>query len=78
MKLTQRDLAQAIHAPYQRVNEIINGCRGMPLNTALRLAKFLGIAADLLINLRLRSDLYHAKLNESEQLQAVQPMSTAR
>jgi addiction module HigA family antidote len=27
MNLTQRDLADGIHAPYQRVNEIINGRR---------------------------------------------------
>jgi hypothetical protein len=26
--LTQRELAEAIHVPYQRVNEIINGRRG--------------------------------------------------
>ena len=28
MGLTQRELAEAIHVPYQRVNEIINGRRG--------------------------------------------------
>ena len=25
MALTQRDLAEGIHVPYQRVNEIVNG-----------------------------------------------------
>ena len=29
MKITQRQLADAIHVPYQRVNEIINGRRGV-------------------------------------------------
>jgi antitoxin HigA-1 len=77
LKLTQRDLAQSIHVPYQRINEIINGRRGMTPSTALRLAKFFGTSADLWMNLQLRWDLYHAQLNEAEQLEAVQPMSTA-
>jgi antitoxin HigA-1 len=28
LSITQRDLAAAIHVPYQRINEIINGKRG--------------------------------------------------
>lgn len=46
MDLTQRELADAIHVPYQRVNEIINGKRGITPSTALRLARFLGVSAD--------------------------------
>ena len=42
MGLTQRELADALHVPYQRINEIINRRRGIPLSTALRLAKFFG------------------------------------
>ncbi len=57
MQLTQRDLAQAIHVPYQRVSEIINGSRGMTPSTALRLAKFFGTSAELWMNLQLRWDL---------------------
>ena len=38
--LTQRHLANAIHVPYQRINDIVNGRRGITPNTALRLAKF--------------------------------------
>ena len=43
MHITQRQLADAIHVPYQRVNEIINGRRGVTPATALRLAKFFGM-----------------------------------
>lgn len=42
MGLTQRELALAIRVSYQRVNEIINGRRGITPSTALRLAKFFG------------------------------------
>ena len=43
MKITQRELSDAIHVPYQRINEIINGKRGITPSTALRLAKYFGI-----------------------------------
>jgi addiction module HigA family antidote len=42
MHLSQRDLADGIRVPYQRVNELVNKCRGVTPATALRLAKFLG------------------------------------
>ena len=37
--LTQRELAAAIHVPYQRVNELISGRRGITPSTALRPSK---------------------------------------
>jgi antitoxin HigA-1 len=58
--LTQRELANAIHVPYQRINEIINGRRGITPSTALRLEKFFGMSAGFWMNLQLRWDLYHA------------------
>ena len=54
MGLTQRQLAQAIHVPYQRINEIINGRRGMTPSTALRLEKFLGMSSSFWMDLQLR------------------------
>jgi addiction module HigA family antidote len=46
MGLTQRQLAEAIAVPYQRVNEIVNGRRGITPSTALRLAQFFGLRAN--------------------------------
>lgn len=42
MGLTQRDLADGIRVPYQWVNEIVKGRRGITPSTALRLAKYFG------------------------------------
>lgn len=71
MGLTQRDLAKAIHVPYQRVNEIVNGRRGITASTALRLAKFFGASADFWLNLQLRWDLYFAQQVETNELAAI-------
>jgi antitoxin HigA-1 len=46
MGLTQRDLADAIGVPYQRINEIINQRRGITPSTALRLARFFGMTRE--------------------------------
>ena len=75
MGLSQRKLADAIHVPYQRVNEIVNQRRGITPSTALRLAKFFGMTADFWMNLQLRWDLYHAQQAEMRELETIQPLS---
>ena len=75
MGITQRDLADNIHVPYQRINEIVNGRRGITPSTALRLAKFFGISADFWMNLQLRWDLYFARQNEKRVLETIHPHS---
>lgn len=77
MGITQRDLADGIHVPYQRVNEIINGRRGVTPGTALRLAKFFNMSADFWMNLQLRWDLYFAQQDENGILEIIQPYSAA-
>lgn len=71
MSLSQRDLAEGIHVPYQRVNELVNKRRGMTPSTALRLAKFFGTSAGLWMNLQLRWDLYQAGISEAEELKRI-------
>jgi len=77
MGLTQRELAEAIRVPYQRVNELVNGRRGMTTSTALRLAKFFGVSADFWMNLQLRWNLYHARQKESQYLELIQPYTVS-
>ena len=77
MGLTQQDLANAIRVPYQRVNELINGRRGMTPSTALRLEKFFGMSASFWLNLQLRWDLYFAQEKEKNELEAIEPYQKA-
>ncbi len=73
MGITQRELADAIRVPYQRINEIINGRRGITPSTALRLARFFGMSPDFWMNLQLRWDLYQAQKAERDELQSIRP-----
>lgn len=66
--LTQRNLAEAIHVPYQRVNELVNQRRGITPSTALRLAKYFGTTPAFWLNVQLRWDLYRAQRAEADEL----------
>lgn len=72
MKITQRQLANAIHVPYQRVNELVNKKRGVTPSTALRLARFFGVSPDFWLNLQTRWDLYRAQEKERAELDAIE------
>lgn len=73
MAISQRDLAEAIHVPYQRVNELVNGRRGVTASTALRLARFFGNSPAFWMNLQQRWDLYHAQQDEIGSLETIHP-----
>ncbi len=77
MGITQRELADAIETPYQRVNEIVNGKRGITPSTALRLARFFDMTPDFWMNLQLRWDLYHAQQDEAPLLARIAPFKPA-
>lgn len=76
MGLTQRALADALHVPYQRINDVINGRRGISPSTALRLAKFFNISPDFWLNLQLRWDLYFARRKEGSVLEEIQTIDS--
>ena len=69
--MTQGALAEAIHVPYQRVNELINGKRGVTPATALRLAKYFSTSPDFWLQLQLRVDLFQALKSEARELRAI-------
>ena len=77
MGLTQRELADGIKVPYQRINELINRRRGVTPATALRLAKFFGSTPAFWMNLQLRWELYHAQQSEARTLKTIKRIRKA-
>ena len=71
LALTQRELADGIHVPYQRINELVRRRRGVTPSTALRLGKYFGTSPSFWMNLQLRWDLYNAQRSEAKQLQKI-------
>ena len=77
LAMTQRELADRILVPYQRVNELVNGKRGVTPATALRLAKVFGNTPGFWLNLQSRWDLYHARRAEQETLKRIVSVKVA-
>jgi antitoxin HigA-1 len=71
MNMTQRELASSIHVPYQRINDLVNGQRGVTPSTALRLARFFGNSPDFWMNLQLRWDLYFTRQSENKVIETI-------
>lgn len=75
MNLTQKELADSIRVPYQRINEIVCGKRGVTPSTALRLAKYFGMSADFWLNLQIKFDLYLVQKKEKPILERIKQVS---
>lgn len=57
MEITQYRLAKDISVPARRINEIVQGKRGVSADTALRLSRYFGTSERFWINLQSHYDL---------------------
>jgi addiction module HigA family antidote len=61
MSISQYRLAESIHVPARRINEIVLEKRGITADTALRLSRFFGNSAQFWMNLQTRYELESAR-----------------
>lgn len=61
LKITQTAAAEKMGITLNRLNEIINGKRGVSADTALRLAKLVKTSPEFWMSLQVAYDLYEAK-----------------
>ena len=71
MGLTQTQLSDAIHVPFQRINELINEKRGITPSTALRLSKFFGNSSQFWLNLQNNWELYYIFQEEQDDINTI-------
>jgi len=57
MEITQYRLAKDISVPARRINEIVQGKRGVSADTALRLSRYFGTSERFWINLQSHYDI---------------------
>lgn len=58
--MTQTELAERIGVSYPRINEIVNGKRGITPDTALRFSQLFGTTPEFWLNGQRNWDLWHA------------------
>jgi addiction module HigA family antidote len=63
--ITQTELAKHLGWPFPRLNEIINGRRGVSADSALSLGEAFGTGPELWLNLQRDWDLWHGYKNHS-------------
>lgn len=77
--MTQAMLADRIHVSYPRINEIINGRRGVTPDTALRLAKLFGTSPEFWLNGQRNWDLWHAmRAPEARQIKRIRSVTRSK
>jgi addiction module HigA family antidote len=75
LKIAQTAFAKRIGVTYPRLNEIVNGRRGVTPDTALRFAKALGTSPDFWLNLQHVVELYdvlHGK--KAVEIERIEPL----
>ena len=78
MSMSQYRLAESIHVPARRINEIVLEKRGITADTALRLSRFFGNSAQFWMNLQTRYELESARdISASSIDQEVRPYAAA-
>jgi len=68
LEISQYALAKAISVPARRINEIVQGKRGITADTALRLGRYFGVSPQSWMNLQSHYDLELAEMNIGKRL----------
>jgi antitoxin HigA-1 len=78
MSMSQYRLAESIHVPARRINEIVLEKRGITADTALRLSRFFGNSAQFWMNLQTRYELESARDSSASKIdREVRPHAAA-
>ncbi|MDZ7779489.1 MAG: HigA family addiction module antitoxin [Gemmatimonadota bacterium] len=74
LEITQTELAERMEIPFQRINSLVNGRRGITPDTALRLSKVFGTTPGFWMNHQLRWELFHAQRDAKDALKRIKPI----
>jgi addiction module HigA family antidote len=75
LAITQSELALRLGISFPRLNEIVRGKRGVTPDTALRLARVVGMSADFWLGLQQDWDLWHAmRSDHAAEIERLKPL----
>jgi addiction module HigA family antidote len=73
MGLSQTALANALHVPPRRINEIVLGKRAITGDTDLRLARYFGLSEGFFLGLQTDYELMSRRRQIADQFEAIRP-----
>lgn len=77
MGLSAYKLAQEIHVPVSRIQDIIHDRRKITADTSLRLARFFGVSDRYFLDIQNDIDLRELKTRMNEEIQSIKPYNKA-
>ena len=77
LNLSAYKLAQEIHVPTSRIQDILHNRRKITADTSLRLAKFFGISDRYFLNLQNDIDIRSLKESSMKEIALIRPYNTA-
>ena len=75
--LSAYKLAQEIHVPTSRIQDILHDRRKMTADTSLRLAKFFGVSDQYFLNIQNDIDIREQRIKLAKEIEAIKPHQTA-
>jgi len=76
--ITQVEVAARLGISFPRLNEVIRGKRAVTSDTALRLARVIGMSADFWLGLQLDWDLWHAMhSSKASEIDRLEPLRSS-
>jgi addiction module HigA family antidote len=73
MEISQNGLANAVHVPPRRINEIVLGKRAITADTDLRLARYFGMSEGFFLGLQMDYDLMERRRQIDDELADIRP-----
>ena len=77
MDLSAYRLAQEIHVPVSRIQDILHDRRKITADTSLRLARFFGVSDRYFLDIQNDIDLRELKLELNEEIESIKPYNKA-
>ncbi len=76
MGLSAYKLAQEIHVPTSRIQDILHDRRKITVDTSLRLAKFFGVSDNYFLNMQNDIDIRELKVSMAEEINEIRTYSS--
>ena len=73
LNLSAYRLAQEIHVPVSRIQDILHDRRKISADTSLRLAKFFGVSDRYFLDMQNDIDIRELKMSMSEEIETIHP-----
>ena len=77
MGISAYRLAQDIHVPISRIQDILHGRRKITADTSLRLAKYFGVSDKYFLDIQNDIDLRELKISLESDIQTIRPCRAA-